>query len=134
MNPLAAIRQLMSSDPQAASKVDAAANAGMIPTQELKTLGTNSITDTAPTLGNSTGAIGFGSGNQFGNLLSNLVSEVNEKKAVSNQATAGLLEGKNVSLHQAVIAMEEASISFQLMVEVRNKLLDSYQELMRMQV
>jgi flagellar hook-basal body complex protein FliE len=33
-----------------------------------------------------------------------------------------------------MISMEEASVSFQLMVEVRNKLLDSYQELMRMQI
>jgi flagellar hook-basal body complex protein FliE len=33
-----------------------------------------------------------------------------------------------------MISMEEASVSFQLMVEVRNRLLDSYQELMRMQV
>jgi flagellar hook-basal body complex protein FliE len=39
-----------------------------------------------------------------------------------------------VSLHQAMIAMEEASVSFQLMVEVRNRLLESYQELMRMQI
>ena len=46
----------------------------------------------------------------------------------------GLLSGKNVSLHQAMISMEEASVSFSLMVEVRNKLLDSYQELMRMQI
>jgi flagellar hook-basal body complex protein FliE len=46
----------------------------------------------------------------------------------------GVLSGQNVSLHQTMIAMEEASISFQLMVEVRNKLLESYQELMRMQV
>ena len=37
-------------------------------------------------------------------------------------------------LHQAMIAMEEANVSLQLMVEVRNKLLESYQELMRMQV
>jgi flagellar hook-basal body complex protein FliE len=45
-----------------------------------------------------------------------------------------LQSGQNVSLHQTMIAMEEASVSFQLMVEVRNKVLESYQELMRMQV
>jgi flagellar hook-basal body complex protein FliE len=44
------------------------------------------------------------------------------------------MAGGNVPLHKAMIAVEEASVSFQLMVEVRNKLLDSYQELMRMQV
>ncbi len=49
-------------------------------------------------------------------------------------AVSGLLSGKNVSLHQTMISMEEANVSFQIMVEVRNRLLDSYQELMRMQV
>jgi flagellar hook-basal body complex protein FliE len=45
-----------------------------------------------------------------------------------------LQAGGDVSLHQAVISMEEANVSFQLMVEVRNKLLDAYQEIMKMQV
>jgi len=38
------------------------------------------------------------------------------------------------NLHQAMISMQEASVSFSLMVEVRNKLVESYQELMRMQI
>jgi flagellar hook-basal body complex protein FliE len=46
----------------------------------------------------------------------------------------GVMSGQGVPLHQAMIAAEEASVSFQLMVEVRNRLLESYQELMRMQV
>jgi flagellar hook-basal body complex protein FliE len=70
----------------------------------------------------------------FQNLLGNFVNEVSEKQAAAGDAVNGLLSGKNVSLHQAVISMEEASVSFQMMVQVRNKLLDSYQELMRMQV
>jgi len=47
---------------------------------------------------------------------------------------SALQSGQTVPLHQAVIAMEEANVSFQLMVEVRNRLLDSYQEIMRMQI
>jgi flagellar hook-basal body complex protein FliE len=47
---------------------------------------------------------------------------------------ADLQSGNNVSLHQTMIATEEANVSFQLMVEVRNRLLESYQELMRLQV
>ncbi len=73
-------------------------------------------------------------GESFGNLLGRMVEEVNAKQGAANDTVAALQSGQNVSLHQAVIAMEEANISFQLMVEVRNKLLDSYQELMRMQV
>ena len=70
----------------------------------------------------------------FQNLLGDFVSDVSNKQAAAGDAVNGLLSGKNVSLHQAVISMEEASVSFQMMVQVRNKLLDSYQELMRMQV
>jgi flagellar hook-basal body complex protein FliE len=73
-------------------------------------------------------------GDSFSNVLGNLVQEVGAKQAASSDAVNGLLSGQNVSLHQAMLAMEEASVSFQLMVEVRNKLLESYQEMMRMQV
>src|SRR5579864_783531 len=73
-------------------------------------------------------------GESFANVLGKMVQEVGARQGAANDAVAALQSGQNVSLHQAVIAMEEANISFQLMVEVRNKLLDSYQELMRMQV
>ena len=73
-------------------------------------------------------------GESFANVLGRMVQEVSAQQGVANDAVAALQSGQNVSLHQAVISMEEANLSFQLMVEVRNKLLDSYQELMRMQV
>jgi flagellar hook-basal body complex protein FliE len=74
------------------------------------------------------------SGESFNGVLSQFVRDVNSKQLQATQTVGGLLGGQNVPLHQAVIAMEEASVSFQLMVEVRNRLLESYQELMRMQV
>lgn len=70
----------------------------------------------------------------FSSVLGQFVQDVNAKQAASADAVNRLQSGGDVSLHQAVIAMEEANVSFQLMVEVRNKLLESYQELMRMQV
>ena len=70
----------------------------------------------------------------FASMLGQMVSDVNSQQAVSAQTVSALQSGQNVPLHQAVIAMEEANVSFQLMVEVRNRLLDSYQEIMRMQV
>ena len=73
-------------------------------------------------------------GDAFGSLLGKFIEDVNSKQVNAGNAVASLQAGGNVSLHQAVIAMEEANVSFQLMVEVRNKLLDAYQELMRMQV
>ena len=73
-------------------------------------------------------------GDSFASMLGRMVSDVNAKQNLASEAVAGLQSGQGVPLHQAVIAMEEASVSFQLMVEVRNKLLESYQELMRMQI
>ena len=68
----------------------------------------------------------------FSSLLGKMVSEVNAQQQSSAQSVSALQSGANVPLHQAVISMEEASVSFQLMVEVRNRLLESYQEIMRM--
>jgi flagellar hook-basal body complex protein FliE len=88
-----------------------------------------------PTGLSGTNSLGTGpASDTFSDTLHQFVSEVNSKQAAAGDATKGLLSGSGVSLQQAMIAMEEASVSFQLMVEVRNKLLDSYQELMRMQV
>jgi flagellar hook-basal body complex protein FliE len=70
----------------------------------------------------------------FEHALGDLVNNVAAKQSASSDAVHGLLAGEGVSLHQTMIAMEEANVSFQLMVEVRNKLLESYQELMRMQI
>lgn len=69
----------------------------------------------------------------FASMLGQMVSNVNSAQNASAQAVSALQSGQNVPLHQAVIAMEEANVSFQLMVEVRNRLLDGYQEIMRMQ-
>ena len=70
----------------------------------------------------------------FGNMLEGLVNSVNTKEAQAADLTKSVLLGDSNQLHQSVIAMQEASVAFSLMVEVRNKLVDSYQELMRMQV
>ena len=67
-------------------------------------------------------------------MLGKFVSEVNGQQLNAAQQVGALQAGQNVPLHQAVVAMEEASVSFQLMVEVRNKLMESYQEIMRMQI
>jgi flagellar hook-basal body complex protein FliE len=69
----------------------------------------------------------------FGKMLEGLVSPVDAKQAQADKITQSVLTGDSGQLHQSVIAMQEASVSFSLMVEVRNKLVESYQELMRMQ-
>ena len=50
------------------------------------------------------------------------------------QATQKVLADKKENVHDAMVALEEASLSFQMMLEVRNRMLESYQELKRTQV
>lgn len=79
-------------------------------------------------------SLGAGGAKPFSNLLENAVKEVDAKMQTANVETTKLLTGESTNVHQAVIAMQEAGVAFSLMVEVRNKLVESYQELMRMQV
>jgi flagellar hook-basal body complex protein FliE len=70
----------------------------------------------------------------FGSILDHMVGEVDKKMAVGDAEQAKVLSGESTNLHQAMISMQEAGVAFSLMVEVRNKMVESYQELMRMQV
>lgn len=70
----------------------------------------------------------------FGQVLDGLVGTVVGKQEAAQTLTRKVLLGETDQLHQSVVAMQEASVAFSLMVEVRNKLVESYQELMRMQV
>ena len=59
---------------------------------------------------------------------------MNDLQTQSDKSIQGLASGENKNLHEVMISMEKASISFQFMSSVRNKALEAYQEVMRMQV
>ena len=69
-----------------------------------------------------------------GKFFNELVAKINELQVSSDQSIQQFATGENKNLHEVMIAMEKASISFQFMSQVRNKALDAYQEIMRMQV
>jgi len=71
---------------------------------------------------------------RFGNLLKEFVDSVEATDRASSESVRGLLLGESDNIHQTMIKMNEASTAFTLMVEVRNKLVEAYQEVMRMQV
>jgi flagellar hook-basal body complex protein FliE len=70
----------------------------------------------------------------FGEALSRALSEVNEMQLQSRDAAVAVASGKPVDTAQMVVGVEKAAISLQFAIQVRNKLLEAYQELMRMQV
>jgi flagellar hook-basal body complex protein FliE len=112
---------------------DLSASSTLTPRTQPRTISPAELESLRPDLASPAPA-GSAATGSFENALSRLVQEVDARQTTANDAVRGLLAGDSVSLHQAMIASEEASISFQLMVEIRNKLLESYQEMMRMQI
>ncbi len=77
-------------------------------------------------------AVGDG-GESFGASLSRLVGTVEESQNSSNSAVSGMLTGQ-LDVHDAMIALQRADLTLQFGVQVRNKLMNAYQEIMRMPV
>ncbi len=70
----------------------------------------------------------------FANVLQDSLGEVNQMQQKADAAITALATGEKVSLHETMIAMEQADVSFRLMMQVRNKIVEAYQEILRMQV
>ena len=82
----------------------------------------------------STPAMGedAGEGN-FGSILKSAINQVEELHESAGQQTADLLKGDRSDVHNVMIAVEKADIVFQLMMQVRNKIVSAYQEVSHMQ-
>ncbi len=76
----------------------------------------------------------FNKTNNFGDYLKNAIQDVNKLQIQSDKATTMFAEGKKIDLHDVMIAGQKASISMQAALEIRNKAVEAYQEVMRMQV
>lgn len=70
----------------------------------------------------------------FGTVLKDAISTVNELQKQSDQEIEKLMTGESQDLHNTVIAMQKADLSFQMMMQVRNKIVQAYQEIIRMQI
>lgn len=68
------------------------------------------------------------------NAIGEFIREVSTTELQAAEMRNEFLSGGPVSLHQTMIASQEASVSFSLMVEMRNKVMEAYQELMRIQI
>jgi flagellar hook-basal body complex protein FliE len=69
----------------------------------------------------------------FANTLRSAMGEMGELQSQAESKVAGVLEGNGADVHTALIAVEKADLSFQLMMQVRNKIVSAYQEISRMQ-
>jgi flagellar hook-basal body complex protein FliE len=73
-------------------------------------------------------------GKSFGETLQESIVQVNQLQQSAEAQARELAMGKSKDVAQTLIAIEKANISFQLMMQVRNKLVEAYQEIMRTQM
>jgi len=69
---------------------------------------------------------------EFNNVLGNFIKGVNDDQLSSKQIVSDFVEGKDVELHEVMIAGEKAKTSLELLMQIRNKTVDMYKELIRM--
>lgn len=73
-------------------------------------------------------------GKGFGEALKEAINEVNDLQIKADQSINDLSTGKVKDIHETMIALQKADISFQTIMQVRNKIVESYQEIMRTQI
>ena len=73
-------------------------------------------------------------GAAFGDILQSLATAADQQQQQADRTVQTLHGGGEKNLHEAMIAMEQADISLRYLVQVRNKAIEAYQEIMRMQL
>jgi flagellar hook-basal body complex protein FliE len=77
---------------------------------------------------------GSASPSTWGHMVQQMVMDVNSKQQSATAMVTDVLKGGSTPVHEAMVATEEASLSFQFLAEMRNKVVDAYQQVMQMQV
>ena len=71
---------------------------------------------------------------KFSNTLKEAIAKVNDQQIQSDTMTDKLINGGDVELHEVMIASQKASVTLNTTIEIRNKVIEAYQEIMRMSV
>ncbi|SDC86032.1 flagellar hook-basal body complex protein FliE [Paenibacillus sp. UNCCL117] len=93
----------------------------LAPLQMVKTAPTNDMSASVVT-------------DQFSRYLNGAISDLNTQQAAVDKLNTQFVKGEISDVHQLMIASEKASLGLELTVQVRNKVIEAYQEIMRMQV
>lgn len=73
-------------------------------------------------------------GTSFSNVLSDAISKVNDSEVNANNKIESLIKGEGVEMHEVMLAMQESVLSLQALIEVRNKTVEAYQEISKLQL
>jgi flagellar hook-basal body complex protein FliE len=79
-------------------------------------------------------ASGANAGTSFQNVLNDAIQRVENYRTTADTAVQRFLTGEDQELHKVAIATQQAELSFELFLQVKNKVVQAYQEMMRMQI
>ena len=97
----------------------------------IQSIGTNSILNNL-NISNTTEE--KTNGTSFSNVLSDAISKVNDSEVNANNKIESLIKGEDVEMHEVILAMQESVLSLQALIEVRNKTVEAYQEISKLQL
>lgn len=97
----------------------------------IQSIGTNSILNNL-NISNTTEE--KTNGTSFSNVLSDAISKVNDSEVNANNKIESLIKGEEVEMHEVMLAMQESVLSLQALIEVRNKTVEAYQEISKLQL
>jgi len=95
---------------------------------------TSGISPLKPSLPTSTPGGAQSAGGDFGSALKQAVGALQELGGQADASSLALAKGDPIDIHEVMLANEQASLGFSMAVQVRNKLVDAYSEVMRMSV
>ena len=81
-----------------------------------------------------TGGVAQSSGDGFGSMVKSAVESLDTTQKQADEEIAKAVTGESPDIHKTIIALQTADLKFQLGLQVRNKLVGAYEEIMRMQV
>jgi flagellar hook-basal body complex protein FliE len=91
-----------------------------------------SITQGIADIADSSSASGSGESTDFSSTLQSAVEQISQLQSDAQNKVAGLLNGNGEDIHSAMLAVEKANVSFEMMVQVRNKIVQAYQTISQM--
>lgn len=70
----------------------------------------------------------------FSKFISDAINKVNETQVTADKKVEGFIKGDDINMHDVMLSMQESQLSMQFLIEVRNKVVEAYQEINRVQL
>lgn len=97
----------------------------------IQSLGTNSLINNIETIGLEKN---IDEKKNFSEVISDAINDVNDKQIKADNNIESLIKGDDITMHEVMISMQESQLSMQLLIEVRNKMVEAYQEINKIQL